>query len=115
MKKILLFTLVSALLVISVTSCNIEPKENKVVEDEVVEDDVVEGEVVEDEVVEDEVVEDNLQEGLQEDSYINIAPLEVSPEDLHLFMDEQTKKYGYETEDGEIIIPAIFFDASCFM
>jgi len=60
MKKILLFTLISALLATSMASCKVEPKEDEVGEDEVGNDEVIEDEVTDDEVIEDEVIEDEM-------------------------------------------------------
>lgn len=110
MKKILLFTLVSTLLALSMASCKVELKEDEVPEDEVVEDEVVEYEVVEDEVAKDENLQDKYK-------IIYNAPDEtpsVLPEQLKVFYDEKTYRYGYKTQDEEIIIPAIFHESTAF-
>ena len=125
MKKIMLFVLISALLATSMTSCNVDPKEDEVIEDEVVEDEVIEDEVSEDEILEDEIIEDEViedevseEENLQPKYNIIYTPSDeipaVSPKELQLFRDENTRNYGYKTEAGEIIIPAIFYDATAF-
>ncbi len=134
MKKVLLFILVSALLATSITSCKVEPKENESLENEVVENVATEDEVAQDEVfeneVEDEVVEDEItvdevsenkvvdEEHLQPKYNVIYTPSDeipiVSPEELIRFCDTDVWRYGYKTDDGQIVIPAIFESADEF-
>lgn len=100
MKKVLLFTLILALLAISMASCKVELKEDEATEDEVIEDEVVEEEI------------------LQPKYNVIYTPSDeapaVSPEDLRVFCNTDTWKWGYKTEDGQIVIPAIFVSADGF-
>ncbi len=105
MKKVLFFILVSALLAFSMASCKVEPKQDEALEDEAVEDAATEDEVAE--------------EKKTQDKYnIIYTPSDeistVSPEELRVFWDKDTDRYGYETENGEIIIPAIFRNSTVF-
>ncbi len=117
MKKILLFTLISALLTTSITSCKVEPKEDevtkdevieneviedKVTKDEIIEDEVSEDEILEDEIIEDEIIEDEVseEENLQPKYNVIYTPSDeipaVSPEELQVFWDEDTGRYGFK-------------------
>ena len=115
MKRVLLFILILALLAVSMISCKVEPEKNKVLEDEVVEDEAVEGEVAEDEVIEDEAPEE---ENLQNKYNVIYTPSDeiptVQPEELIIFCDTDAWRYGYKTEAGEIIMPAIFRNTTVF-
>ena len=125
MKKKLLLTLISALLAASMASCNVELKEDEATEDAVIEDEVVEDEVVEDEVIGDEITADEIpeeeiieEENLQPEYNVIYTPSDetptVSPEELIRFCDTNVWMYGYQTEDGQIVIPAIFESADEF-
>lgn len=125
MKKNILFILISALLVTSITSCKIDPEKNEVLESEIIENEVIGNEVFEDKTLEDEGTQDRVTEdkvvenqNLQPKYNIIYTPSDetplVSPEELKVFYDEKTYRCGYKTENGQVVIPAIFSAATEF-
>lgn len=100
MKKILLFALISVLLATTMASCKVDPNEDEVVEDEIIENEASE------------------EENLQPKYNVIYTPSDetpaVTPEELQVFCDRDAWRYGYQTEDEEIIIPAIFSIATEF-